>query len=421
MKSPWKQITFLAQTGLLAILLLTAACSPITQTAATTPGQAEPSATAASLPTAPPNTPAADLQPPTQPARYIILFIGDGMGANHRQAAAWSQGELVMDSLAVGGWLRTAPLNLPITDSAAAATAMSTGQRTGDLMVGVNLAGQPLETILEQARRQGLSAGLVTTSMISDATPAAFAAHHYSRQAYNAISRQLAESGVEVLLGGGEVHFLPPEAPTCHDEAGARIDGRSLIKEMVAAGYTYTCSPADFESLDLSAITHLLGLFSSQGYPGDAPYPPLEEMTRAALTILARDPQGFFLMVEGAQIDWASHDNDTDWMLAEMAALDRAVAAGVEFAAQHPDTLIIVAADHETGALQLSRQPTGAANELGPFAAVDNSQYYLHWLSGSHSALNIKVSAQGPAADLLTGTNHLTRVYEAMHSALTGQ
>ena len=422
MKSHRNKISNLLQYGLLACLLLTAACSgAAVQTPTPTPLLPEPTPTAASLlPAAPPKTPVPSPQPSPQPARFIILFIGDGMGANHRQAAAWSQGELVMDSLAFHGWMRTASLNLPITDSAAAATAMAAGQRTGDLMVAVSLAGQPLETILEQARLLGLSAGLVTTSMISDATPAAFAAHYISRQAYNEISLQLAESGVEVLLGGGEVHFLPPEAPTCHTEPGERSDGRNLIEEMIAAGYTYACDPASFELLDPSASTHLLGIFSSLGYPGDAQYPPLEDMTRAALTTLSQDPEGFFLMVEGAQIDWAAHDNDAAWMLKEMADLDQAVAEAVEFAAQHPNTLIIVAADHETGALQLSRQPTGRANESGPYSSSDGSQFYIHWLSGSHTAVNARVSAQGPGADMLTGTHHLTRVYDAMYYALTG-
>ena len=422
MKSHRRQISNLLQSGLLTCLFLTAACSGAAVQTPTIPlHQPEPSPTVASLlPTAPPTSPVPSPQSSPQPARYIILFIGDGMGANHRQAAAWSQGSLTMDSLAVQGWMKTASLTLPITDSAAAATAMAAGQRTGDLMVGVNLAGQPLETILEQARQLGLSAGLVTTSMLSDATPAAFAAHHISRQAYNEISLQLAESGVEVLLGGGEAHFLPPEAPTCHTKPGERSDGRNLVEEMIVAGYTYVCDPAVFESLDPSASPRLLGLFSSLGYPGDTQYPPLEDMTRAALTTLSQDPEGFFLMVEGAQIDWAAHDNNAAWMLQEMAGLDQAVAAAVEFAGQHPNTLIIVTADHETGALQLSQQPTGRSNESGPFSIPNGGLFYLHWLSGSHTAVNVRVSAQGPGADMLTGANHLTRVYDAMYYALTG-
>jgi alkaline phosphatase len=423
MLSPRDKIIRLAQSGLLATLILAAACGRIpdpTPTAA--PSQTEPTSTSAGLPPTVLPTPLTPTQEtPPQPPRRIILFIGDGMGANHRQAAAWSQSTLVMDSLAVQGWLKTDSLALPITDSAAATTAMAAGQRTGYLMVAVNLIGQPLETILEQARQQGLSAGLVTNSMISDATPAAFAAHHINRLAYDNISLQLAESGVEVLLGGGEVHFLPPGAPTCHTEPGERSDGRNLIEEMTAAGYTYTCDPAAFESFDLSASTHLLGLFSSQGYPGDGQFPPLEDMTRVALTILEQDPSGFFLMVEGAQIDWASHDNDAARMLAEMAAFDRAVAVGLDFAEQHPDTLIIVAADHETGALQLSREPTGAENQSDPFFTPDDDPFYLHWMTGSHTPANVPVSAQGPGAEMLTGTHHLTSIYDAMYYALTGQ
>jgi alkaline phosphatase len=403
----------LLRTRLLFLFLLVAGCGgKATQTPTSTPP-------AAGLP--PTETAAIPTEPAPAPPRYIILFIGDGMGANHRQAAALSRGTLVMDTLAIHGWQETASLTSTATDSAAGATAMATGRRTGNYMVGVTLVGQPIETILELARQQGLSAGLVTTDMLSGATPAAFAAHHISRQAYDEISLQIAESGVEVLLGGGEAHFLPPDAPTCHPAPGERTDGRNLVDEMVTAGYTYICDADTLAALDTSASTHLLGLFTSKGYPDDTHFPPLEQMTRTALEILARDPEGFFLMVEGAQIDWASHDNDPIWMLQEMAGLDRSVAAAVEFSLVHPDTLIIVAADHETGGLQINLQVTGAAHESGPYLTIDNEEFYLHWLSGSHTEMNVPVTAQGPGADRLAGTHHLTRVYDAMIFALNAQ
>lgn len=146
-------------------------------------------------------------------AMAIILFIGDGMGDEHRKAGRWASvgqsGQLAMDDLPYQGWLQTASADNPITDSAASATAMATGFKTDNGHISVNPDEAILETILEIAETRGMTTGLVTTVQISHATPAAFAAHVHDRNMYTEIALQMIESGVDVLLGGGEDEFLP--------------------------------------------------------------------------------------------------------------------------------------------------------------------------------------------------------------------
>ncbi len=358
-------------------------------------------------------------------AQNIILLIGDGMGEAQRRIGRWAahgqDGSLAMDSLYYHGWARTASADNDITDSPASATAMSTGTKTFNGRVAVDPQGNPLTTILEIAQSQGKSVGLITTVHISDATPAAFAAHVPDRQTMrHEIASQLLAAEVDVLLGGGEVDFLPSTATGCYPEPGTRDDGRNLIEEAKANGYTYVCDLAGFRGIDPQATPRLLGLF------GDTemlePYTPsLLDMTRTGIEILSENPHGFFLMVEGAQIDWAGHANNAQRTIDNVLGFDEAVALALEFAASVENTLVIVAADHETGGLSLSMEPTGHPDEQGPFSMPDGTEFYVNWATDYHTAANIPVSAQGPMADSLVGTYENTHIFDIMHAAMTAE
>ncbi len=353
-------------------------------------------------------------------AQNIILLIGDGMGEGQRTAARWYSvglnGKLAMDQLSTQGLANTASADNPITDSAASATAMSTGVKTNNGVIGMDPEYRVLETILERAKMHGMAVGLVTTVQVTHATPAAFSAHVPSRSMTEAIALQLLSTGVDVILGGGEDDFLPPSTSGCHPGIGKRADGRDLIEEAVSTGYTYVCDTEGFAAVHTDETTRLIGLFADEGLP--RPYTPsLAQMTELAIAILSQDPDGFFLMVEGGQIDWACHAQDAENAIGDTIGFDQAVAQAVEFAQSEPLTLVIVTADHETGGMSASETPSGLPDEDGPFTMPDGKQFYVNWTTYSHTAAPIPVNAQGPAGDLAIGEYENTHIYDIMFSS----
>lgn len=354
-------------------------------------------------------------------AKSIILFIGDGMGANHRLAAQWlavgQDGALKMDGLPVGGTIGTASANSSVTDSAAAATAMATGVRTDNGVIGLDPEGEILETIREQAAARGKAVGLVSNVQLSHATPAGFAVHVSHRSMMSEIAAQLLDAEVDVLLGGGEDEFLREDTTGCHPEPGERTDGRNLVAEALAAGYSLVCDDSELAALDPATSGRVLGLFSDEGMP--RPYlPTLAQMTDHAINVLAGDPDGFFLLVEGGQIDWASHGNDASNAIDDDVGLDQAVAVGLAYAQAKPSTLVIVVADHETGGMELRLSSSGSPDEDGPFPMPDGTPFYVDWSTTGHTSQDVPLTAVGPAADRLSGSRPNTEIYDAMRWAL---
>ncbi|MBM3460660.1 MAG: alkaline phosphatase [Armatimonadetes bacterium] len=318
---------------------------------------------------------------PVPPPRSVILFIGDGMGEPQRHAARLFKAmnpddrdekepiavaRLTMDGLKASGVMENHSVDNLVTDSAASATAMATGTRVVNRALASLPDGQALKTILERAREQGRSTGLVTTVTVTHATPAAFATHTTDRKKEYDIALDYLNAGVSVLLGGGRMYFLPRGT-----DDGERIDGRNVAAEMEAKGYVLVKERDAL--LANSAAPKILGLFDAGGmdYEIDrdpAKSPSLAEMTRVALCSLSTNPRGFFLMVEGGRIDWACHDNDLAAALHDTLALDAAVAEALVFQKSHPNTLILVTNDHETGGLTF---PAGF--NLAPLVAVRNS------------------------------------------------
>lgn len=284
----------------------------------------------------------------------VILLIPDGYGPASgtmaRDFLRWRDGtsRLALDSLLVGA-VRTFAADSRITDSAAGATAYAAGVKTYNGAIAVDTSRQPVATLLEAAEQRGMATGLVATSRITHATPAAFSAHVVDRGMENAIAAQQLNKDIEVILGGGRRHFLPTE------QGGRRDDGRNLTTEAIQQGYTYV---TDRTQLDAVTAPPVLGLFSAShmDYEIDrAPdkQPSLAEMTAKAIDLLDDDEDGFFLMVEASRIDHAGHNNDAAAHLHDILAYNEAVTVALRAAHAMDNTLVVAVSDHETGGMSL--------------------------------------------------------------------
>jgi alkaline phosphatase len=354
--------------------------------------------------------------------RSVILLLGDGMGLAQRTAArivargytlGKANGLLAMDTFPHVALVRTASLNSIITDSAPGMSSYVTGNKGADGEEGVFPDDTPdpfdnprVEYLSEYLHRtRGLALGLVTTADVYDATPAANAVHTADRRAGTGIVDQYLDdrglTGLTVLLGGGRMWFLPAGTPGSARAAGSdyvlspaitrgwgaaagrRDPERDLIRDFVAAGFHYAATATELRAAPATAP--LLGLFAfgnmnvaldkiggrrgTSGVVGEfglSDQPMLDEMAAKALAVLARAPQGFCLMIEGASIDKQAHAMDSDRWLLEVLEFDRAVAIAQQFAARHPGTLVLVTADHETGGAAVigaSRLTTAALRE----------------------------------------------------------
>lgn len=325
--------------------------------------------------------------------RSIIFCIGDGMGLGQvalaRMKAAGPDGKLYMERMPVAGFVRTHSADALVTDSAAASTALASGVKTNNGMVGMTPDGTQYQTILESAKAGQMTTGLVVTSAITHATPAAFASHVKTRKMQDKIAKQLIANKVNVLFGGGQEYFLPRSSGK-----SKRNDEKNLIEQAEQAGYLYIRSA---EELKTSRHTHILGLFQVGPLTTVAPEPTLAELTTKAIDILNRQEKGhgnrgFFLMIEGSQIDWACHDNDAAQTVRQMLLFDQAVKAAIDFALEDKFTLVVVTADHETGGLTIK-----GGNLKGDKLDVS-------WATGGHSAAPVPVYAFGPRAEIFAGT-----------------
>jgi len=334
--------------------------------------------------------PAQDTGQPETGARNVILFVGDGFGAAQmslgiQYASLVENRELNIELLMRDGntgYAQLLPFGNIVIDSAASATHLATGQPARNDMLGMDAKGYPQETILEWAHKRGLGTGLVTNMRITHATPGAFAIHQSSRynSAQTLMDDLLDEQDVDVLLGGGARAIVPggsmvsealPGIPEALDGESNREDNRNRVEELADQGFAVA---SDAPSLREAAnhATKLLGLFSASSMPYvidrqnlDVPgVPTLDEMTAAALEVLSRRDEGFFMLVEGGSIDYTGHANDAGALLHEVLEFDKAVGKAVEFQQNHPDTLIIVTADHGTGGFTFTDGYVGPIPDL---------------------------------------------------------
>jgi len=328
---------------------------------------------------------------PTQ----IILFIGDGMGYEQVRAGGFyrhgSAGSLFFETLPVQGSMTTANASGGITDSAAAATAMATGNKVANGVISMAIPGDSsdLTTALESASGRQRATGLVTTTYITHATPAAFGAHDPLRTHYAAI-------GVDYFTGARpDVLF-----------GGARYVSAT---QALNAGYQVVTDRAELQALDVATAGKVAGQFGADHLPyvvdGLGTLPDLAFMTEVALALLERDPDGFFLMVEGGRIDHAGHANDIARLVGEVAAFDDAVLRAYEWAQGREDVLIIVTADHETGGLSVQ-----GGNGAGQVPSATFSTF-------NHTGVPVPIYAWGSNADWAAGDLDNTLLFDILDQA----
>lgn len=324
--------------------------------------------------------------------KNVILLIGDGMGTGQLTAAKYAAGTLEMERCPVGGLMTTWSLDAMVTDSAASATALATGCKTTKGTIAQTPDGNPLLTALERAEAEGKTTGLVCTSAITHATPAAFAAHVPTRKMEPEIAEQLAASDIEVLFGGGLGFFLPQSVTN-----SLRSDDSDLMDQLSKKSTVLT-TEAEFRALGKPERAVLL-------YALNSPPPAMEgrialpDMTAKAIEILSQCDAGFFLMVEGSQIDWGGHANDAAYLLSETLEFDAAVGVALDFAERDGHTLVIVTADHETGGFAILN---GSVSERTITETAFSGK--------SHTAGMVPLFAFGPGAEAFGGIRDNTDV-----------
>jgi len=331
--------------------------------------------------------------------KNIIFCIGDGMGISQvavsRINAVGLDGKLYMERMPITGIARTHSANNLITDSAAAGTALATGQKTNNGVIAMSPDGKnKYLTILEASKNKGMATGLVATSTITHATPASFASHVGSRKGEDDIAIQLLENKVNVLLGGGKQFFIPQSA-----QGSKRKDNRDLIAEAKAAGYAFVETSDDLKS---AQGPFLLGLFQLDSLKTDPPEPTLAELTDKAIETLSKNKKGFFLMVEGSQIDWACHENKLDNTIKQTILFDEAVGKAIDFALKDKHTLVIVTADHETGGLTIKG------------GDLNSKSLDVNWSTKGHSGTPVPLYAFGPNAKEFAGVYDNTDIPKTM-------
>lgn len=286
--------------------------------------------------------------------KNIIMIVGDGMGPSYTTAyrmysddpSTHEVEETVFDRLLVGMASTHPDISSGyVTDSAASATALATGVKTYNGAIGVNVNKKPIQTVLELAKEQGRKTGIAVTSQINHATPASFGAHNESRQNYDQIADSYFDEKIngqfvlDVMLGGGWKYFIRED--------------RNLVEQFKAAGYQYVDELTQLDTVKVG--TPLLGLFADSGMTwalDNADQMRLPTLTKAAVRQLEND-QGYFLLIEASQIDWAGHANDIGSAMAEMHDLAVTLEWLEQYLVKKPDTLLVATADHSTGGLSV--------------------------------------------------------------------
>jgi alkaline phosphatase len=319
--------------------------------------------------------------------KNIILFIGDGMGLSQVTAAKVAKGKLEMERCPVTGFVTTWSANSLVTDSAAAATALSTGVKTRNGALGIAPDDTPLKNVMEYAEGKGKATGVAVTCALTHATPAGFIVHAPGRLMDSDIAEQIATSDIDVLFGGGLNHFATTNNPSLPELQ------RKMIVARTAEEFRNIGTPEK-----AAAIL----------YPLHPPYAAerevsLQELTQKAIEILAQDKDGFFLMVEGSQIDWAGHKNDGTNAVSEVVDFDNAVGAGLNFAEKDGQTLVIITSDHETGGFALLD------------GSVENKTVNgTGFVQKNHTASMVPLFAYGPGSALFNGVHDNTDIGKKM-------
>ena len=320
----------------------------------------------------------------------IILLIGDGMGLSQITAGMYSNdNNTSLEDFEYIGLSKTASSNKLVTDSAASGTAMASGVKTLNGVIGIDPNNIFQKSILEICQEKGYKTALIATSSIVHATPASFYANEVSRYNYDNIALQLSNHSVDIFVGGGSKHF------------SKRKDKRNLIKEM--SDYDFVKSINEFEKTKASKV----GFFTYFGEPPaiiEGRTPNLDKITKIALNKLASKESPFFIMIEGSQIDWGGHDNNSKYVLSEFKEFDSTIREAINFAKNDGNTLVVVTADHETGGMAVMG---GKINRI-----------HIEYNTKGHSATMVPVFSYGPGADLFKGIYENTGIFKKLKSTL---
>lgn len=415
----------------------------------------------------------------TDKPKNIIFMIGDGMGPNYLAAYRYFKhgyglnartASTLFDDLWVGIATTYPHDDTVITDSAAAATALSSGMKTYNGAIGVGGDFQSLPTLFELAKRSGKMTGLVVSSPITHATPASFYAHQKKRDPQEPIADDFIDNKidtqflVDVAFGGGTDFFIRKD--------------RNIVQELQAQGFSYI---DDLNQLAQLKKAPAIGLFGAYGLDSaiDSEEPVLANMTKTAIRLLSKSKQGFVLMVEGSQIDWCGHANDIACAMAELQDFEDALSTVLEYAKKDKNTLVVITADHETGGLSIGagegtrwlddvvkqmhasairiakniKKTDGSQEQIKKvwaahsdfnlrrmeFEAIKNA--YSHdeeaiawiikgivntrsntgWTSLKHTALDVPVMAFGPGSDQFRGVMDNTYIGQSLHRLLSSE
>ena len=316
-------------------------------------------------------------EPKGKKVKNIIFMIGDGMGLE-QISAAWvcNGGKLNLDNFTYVGLQRTYSANKLVTDSAAAGSALATGQKTNNGMIAMNPDTVAVKSLAEEAMEKGKRAGAAVTCRVTDATPAVFFSHAPSRKLMDDIAIQMTNSGLYFLSGGGTKYW------------SGREDGVDLVGQAEAMGYTYVETKEDMMAVEEGPVIALMDEYELQPAldRGDI----LPSAVEKALQLLD-NKKGFFLMIEGSMIDDGGHDNKAGKTMEEIFDFDRTLGLVLEWAEKDGETLVIVTADHATGGMTL----------LG--GSIDEKKIRVNYSTTGHNGVALPVFAWGPHAEDFVG------------------
>ncbi len=310
--------------------------------------------------------------------KNVIFMIGDGMGIAQIYSGMLANGnKLALEQCTYSGFSKTYSASNFTTDSGAGGTALACGVKTKNGMIGMKPDSIAANSILEQAEKNNLSTGIVVACAVTHATPASFIAHQVNRNMYEEIAADYLKTDIDVFIGGGRKYFED------------RTDGRNLTQDLKTKNYKVAYTLADVKATKSGKLAGLLYDDQNPGMPerGDM----LPESTVAAIDILKNNPKGFFLMIEGSQIDWACHDNNAKQTVLEMQDFDKTIGKVLDFAKKDGNTLVIITADHETGGMTILNGKMGDSN------------MEVVYTSKNHSGVPVPVFAYGPGAENFTG------------------
>lgn len=338
--------------------------------------------------------PVEKIVPPTgTKVKNVILMIGDGMSLMHVYSA-WTanRGKLYLENCEVTGLSKTYCANKLVTDSGAGGTAMAIGQKTNYHSVGVDVNGNPQPSLIKLAKQKGMSAGVAVTCRLWDATPADFCCHNTDRDNEDEIIADYVNCEADYVVGGGAKKFEN------------RKDGRNIFKELEQKGYQIARSWEECKNLKSGKIFAVTDSV-------DTPLPAergdrLAQSSLKGIELLSQNPNGFFMMIEGSQLDDYGHFNDLDLLMQETHDFDRTVGKILEWAAKDGETLVVVTADHETGGLTLID------------GDKDKGEIKCKFSTTGHSGVMVPVYAFGPGSELFTGIYENTDIFHKIKSLL---